>query len=296
MPRNRSRQVARDRRNATNVDSVPFPTLNASDSKSPVSPRSQFEEKAIGSGGVRGGRDASAAVKPAKKYKHPRLKCATCLTMRSDIEFVASHPDARTDALKHMTCRTCVQNWVSSQLETGSGVSYEPVYEDGQTVRERRTANRPPASADANALNLEAKVSIKCAQCRSPMDYRSLYAACDVRRPEHTANDRSKRALKKLDRVMCGVGQMKDYLSCPAPNCPGGGFVVLDDNSSKSVSASGSGGAQKFGCNVCGRCFPSLIEEKSSAALSAGWKSKNSKPCPKCHAPIERNGGCPHMT
>jgi len=37
-------------------------------------------------------------------------------------------------------------------------------------------------------------------------------------------------------------------------------------------------------------------ENVSSSALNRLWKAWNTKPCPHCKVPIEKNGGCPNMT
>jgi hypothetical protein len=36
-------------------------------------------------------------------------------------------------------------------------------------------------------------------------------------------------------------------------------------------------------------------EKVASSALNRLWKAWNTKPCPHCKVPIEKNGGCPHM-
>ena len=36
--------------------------------------------------------------------------------------------------------------------------------------------------------------------------------------------------------------------------------------------------------------------KKLAASESESWLTKNTKPCSSCGAPIQRNGGCNHMT
>jgi len=91
-----------------------------------------------------------------------------------------------------------------------------------------------------------------------------------------------------------------DFRWCALPNC-GAGQLVEDGKNSSSY----------FTCVKCARatCVEhrvpfhegltceeySLSGSKDELAV-AFWKAKRAKPCPHCKAPIEKNGGCDHMT
>lgn len=38
------------------------------------------------------------------------------------------------------------------------------------------------------------------------------------------------------------------------------------------------------------------ISKNSAESENVTWIMANTKPCPKCHRPIEKNQGCMHMT
>lgn len=44
-------------------------------------------------------------------------------------------------------------------------------------------------------------------------------------------------------------------------------------------------------------CSWSVWDEKTSGdSETRNWMAANTKPCPKCNKPVEKNGGCNHVT
>ncbi len=53
-----------------------------------------------------------------------------------------------------------------------------------------------------------------------------------------------------------------------------------------------------FHCCLQVRCdtVRKWITKNSAESENLNWILANTKPCPKCHRPIEKNQGCMHMT
>lgn len=89
--------------------------------------------------------------------------------------------------------------------------------------------------------------------------------------------------------------------ACPGLNCPCVAVVEGRGTSSQPVSCT----CIQCKASFCFRCGEGPHQPASCAAItewtriqakSDFWVRKNSKPCPSCHAPIEKNQGCNHMT
>ncbi|EPQ07847.1 E3 ubiquitin-protein ligase parkin [Myotis brandtii] len=77
---------------------------------------------------------------------------------------------------------------------------------------------------------------------------------------------------------------------CPSPSAPGG-----------PPSAPG-GRPQRPLQTALTRLLPQAYQVDARAAEQARWEEssretikKTTKPCPRCHVPVEKNGGCMHM-
>ncbi|KAM7135197.1 E3 ubiquitin-protein ligase parkin isoform 2-T2 [Molossus nigricans] len=102
---------------------------------------------------------------------------------------------------------------------------------------------------------------------------------------------------------------------CPSPGCGAG---LLPEPQQRKVTCEGGGG---LGCGLvfCRACkeayhagdcsslgpseaAPQVYRVDAKAAEQARWEEssketikKTTKPCPRCHVPVEKNGGCMHM-
>lgn len=74
---------------------------------------------------------------------------------------------------------------------------------------------------------------------------------------------------------------MADWRWCVA--CPSGGFV-----------ADGCDGAAR--CLDCGDGLCLSAEQRAQAHEGDEWVAANTRACPNCSVPIEKSGGCSHMT
>jgi len=88
----------------------------------------------------------------------------------------------------------------------------------------------------------------------------------------------------------------ENYRSCPGPDCS-----TVARCESPSIAAIECPDCSTSFCFRCG-CKPhepaacDSYEQWYRIFTSDFWVKKNSKPCPSCHAPIEKNQGCNHMT
>lgn len=48
--------------------------------------------------------------------------------------------------------------------------------------------------------------------------------------------------------------------------------------------------------DYCSNCFANHPTSTNCTRADQEWLAANTKPCPNCHAPIEKDGGCDHMT
>lgn len=106
-----------------------------------------------------------------------------------------------------------------------------------------------------------------------------------------TNNNQTK--LKAIDNILaqeCIIKQ-PDAKHCPTPNCK---FVYINDRYYP----------QTIQCLQCGKkyCSSCTFEharqipcKEKEDRLNNEWKQKNTKPCPRCKADIEKDGGCLHM-
>jgi len=90
---------------------------------------------------------------------------------------------------------------------------------------------------------------------------------------------------------------------CPGPDCS---FVatrnLMEDSQDVFVGSCRCQSCQVEFCFECGKAphmpasCKALVEWEGIYGTSDFYVRKNSKPCPGCHAPIEKNQGCNHMT
>jgi len=90
------------------------------------------------------------------------------------------------------------------------------------------------------------------------------------------------------------LAEMPDFRWCP--RCSNGGFFTGVCHSAQCDSC-----GYKF-CTECQQeahegmsCAQKTFQMVDNKVGSAKWISQNTKPCPACHVPICKNGGCSHM-
>ncbi|KAI9208112.1 uncharacterized protein BJ171DRAFT_420039 [Polychytrium aggregatum] len=100
------------------------------------------------------------------------------------------------------------------------------------------------------------------------------------------------------------VDDLEYYKWCPAPNCVYAVEYHIGSSSLTEVIPTvhcNCGHSFCFGCSLPDHqpCICPLVREwlKKCAddSETSNWISANTKECPKCHATIEKNGGCNHM-
>lgn len=156
-------------------------------------------------------------------------------------------------------CRTCHSNWVASQVHSGA--------------------------CDLQCVNRNCKNHI------IPIDASELPPKLKERLETNSLN----RALTA----------MPDFRWCVG--CSFGGFID---------PSMANGTCSRVQCRACtfsyclhcqalahdgvtceqAKMDPNRVRQRHEEEASKKWKHENSKPCPKCQVPIQRNGGCSHMT
>lgn len=86
---------------------------------------------------------------------------------------------------------------------------------------------------------------------------------------------------------------MPDFVYCP--RCPNGGGVVTHTDCGDVVCMNGH--------EFCAQCRLPQHKHMTCAEFKQTpeyecikWEMQNARPCPKCSAPIQKDGGCSHMT
>merc|ERR1712186_176605 len=89
---------------------------------------------------------------------------------------------------------------------------------------------------------------------------------------------------------------------CPGPRCD----RVFDISACVTSGTCAQVRCEFCGTQWCSKCKADMHTPVSCEAVKQWakmqgdadtmWMSANTKPCPKCQRPIEKNGGCMHMT
>jgi len=163
------------------------------------------------------------------------------------------------DGCYHKFCRVCLAGWVSSRIQ-------------------------------------EAEVStIKCPErtCQQRINYQEIHLIVkDAETMRKYEDFTLQQALEK----------MTDIRWCPKPSC---GMAMVGGNDTLMMRCP----RETCGFCFCFRCkepwhADSTCEQyqawkrdnKGGQDMFRRWMNQNAKPCPKCRSPIEKNGGCNHMT
>jgi len=99
---------------------------------------------------------------------------------------------------------------------------------------------------------------------------------------------------------------MKDVTFCPKAGCNNAMISGADNNGTGNDLMMKCSGCNFTYCTKCKEEWHSdstceqyqswKLENNLSEKKYAEWVKQFAKPCPQCHTPIEKNGGCNHMT
>ncbi|KAL7536889.1 hypothetical protein ACHAWF_005594 [Thalassiosira exigua] len=113
-------------------------------------------------------------------------------------------------------------------------------------------------------------------------DIRSTLSRYDILMIEHREEGRDRRvALAAKAMLHCECGTVA--------------IVTEEDMGDGRIACPGIGCGRRY-CAKCGNEDHGKDGTCPPPAETVQWLSKHSKPCPNCNNPIEKNGGCDHMT
>jgi len=146
------------------------------------------------------------------------------------------------------------------------------------------------------ALKEKNSSHLKChdSECESTIDYQDLIKISENNRSKLNSlgNITTQEWLKKQ------ANEKTEIKHCPIPDCK---FSFINYRNSR----------EKIRCphckkEYCANCLSTphkrsisckrAKEQKEEDKQSEEWKKQHTKPCPRCNAPVYRDGGCRHMT
>lgn len=143
------------------------------------------------------------------------------------------------------------------------------------------------------AAPIDTRHGVRCLHCARAIDPMILRRAVIRATRKQTNGERAWR-LFRIERILSGVSLMKGFVSCPKSLCVGSGWLAENNNNNM----------KEICCPVC-RSDWRFLSSSSSASNPClnRWRNclsrvrihLSSTPCPKCFAPVEKNGGCLHM-
>ena len=189
----------------------------------------------------------------------------------------ADRPSALTHTLEcgHSACKPCLKTWLSARIEErGTEADLKPALRcpfASETGGDNACQLNQRAIADASEIAVEPLPQISAVfaeQC----DFASL-----------------NNAARQLPEIRC----------CPADGCDGLGCWSSKTCVDATCAECGLGWQEEFRAPFWRRGlrkFLQLDDESVQNAEAELFLQSNTKPCPLCTAPIEKNGGCKHMT
>jgi hypothetical protein len=148
------------------------------------------------------------------------------------------------------------------------------------------------------------KSFLEAASDQAPLPFLKLTCPqhnCPVQiTPNHIkkVGDQDQSAKWEMSLVEAFVDLDRTHRFCPGADCK---FVAISSNNSEKPHTSICEHCSATFCFQCGElphqpasCFH-VAEWQRLVGTSSFWIRRNSKPCPGCNAPIEKNMGCNHM-
>ncbi|KAG9014390.1 hypothetical protein FRB94_012796 [Tulasnella sp. JGI-2019a] len=150
---------------------------------------------------------------------------------------------------------------------------------------------------DCMARHLEVEVNSKgldivsCPDCRQPMDYEGIRRDAHAHIFERYDMLTFRKTLQKMEDfrwckvATCGSGQLHEG---------GATFPIMKCGGCKALSCF----VHDVPWHTSKTCqeFDVVVRDNVDEAASRAYVDSKTKPCPECREPIEKNGGCDHMT
>ncbi|KAL8518166.1 hypothetical protein ACS0TY_009504 [Phlomoides rotata] len=175
-------------------------------------------------------------------------------------------------------------------------ICFESVEND--TVLSLRCGHPFCADCWRNYLTAVINEGSGCLNLRCPEPKCKSAAGLDIVESVSSENDRN-RYYHYLYRSYVESSRNRKW--CPAPGCEYAVEFAGGECESYDVNCDCS---YKFCWNCAEECHRPVdcqtvlnwTKKNKSEGANVTWISANTKPCPKCHRPIEKNNGCNHMT
>jgi len=112
-----------------------------------------------------------------------------------------------------------------------------------------------------------------------------------------------KSTYERYDRILLNVylESLDDFRWCSKKGCGSGGLgssdspIMICENSHKTCFTHNEPWHEGYTCREWDE-EKDRMKEQGAVDDDETWVELNTKPCPKCSFPIEKNGGCIHMT
>jgi len=228
-----------------------------------------------------------------KKKDAGKHICPVC------IEECAAEDLITTSDCGHVVCKECFQDYLHSAVETKDCVNKKC---PGKYTRSCNNCGDllwkidldagQCSKCDNEGKGWKKETYEKCGCKLSPEQFREFLKPADMQRYQ-------------TFRLKEWVGKSPSLVGCPSPGCTVS--CHLDEpGMTYEVHCTGVAGAcGKYFCTGCNqpghRPAPCATAHKwrgksGDEAATRLWFQKNTKKCPECTAPIEKNKGCMHMT
>ena len=191
-------------------------------------------------------------------------------------------------------CAICMDSFpVSEFRKPSSKCEHEPSTCD--------KCNRNHIKEEVNGKGITRVILCPIGTCKKALDHQEIKVIC-------TGSEEGRRTFARFDDLLCrrSLEAMSDFIWCTGQNCGSGQLHMGADETP--VVECGKGTGRGCGAKTCFihkipwheglTCdqYSDRLEHSDADKKAAEWKARMTKPCPKCEAPIEKDGGCCHMT